>query len=129
MAAFPTVADLASAHIDSVNGIWKGLGYYSRASRLLDGAKTVVNSFAGKLPPDPDTLVKKIEGIGPYTAGAIASIAYGVRAPTVDGNVSAGRLGRRDLPPMTSSSAPPVTLMMMTDPPPFTPPFPCRSNA
>lgn len=78
---------MAKADIEKVNGIWKGLGYYSRASRLLSGAKTVVESYKGKLPSDPDELVKKIEGIGPYTAGAIASIAYGVRAATVDGNV------------------------------------------
>jgi A/G-specific adenine glycosylase len=55
---------------------------------LLEGAKTVVKSFHGQLPTDPEVLVKQIEGIGPYTAGAIASIAYGVKAATVDGNVS-----------------------------------------
>lgn len=88
MEAFPTVQVLAKADIEAVNGLWKGLGYYSRASRLLEGGKTVVNTYKGKLPSDPDILVKKIEGIGPYTAGAIASIAYGVRTPTVDGNVS-----------------------------------------
>ena len=87
MVAFPTVHALAKADIESVNAIWKGLGYYSRASRLLDGAKTVVNTFKGRLPSEPDVLVQRIEGIGPYTAGAIASIAYGVKAATVDGNV------------------------------------------
>lgn len=54
---------------------------------MLDGAKTVVNKYDGRLPSDPAELVKQVEGIGPYTAGAIASIAYGVKAPTVDGNV------------------------------------------
>lgn len=78
---------MSEASIDEVNSLWKGLGYYSRASRLLEGAKTVVNDYNGALPSDPEVLVKKIEGIGPYTAGAIASIAYGVQTPTVDGNV------------------------------------------
>lgn len=53
----------------------------------MEGAKTVVNDYGGALPSDPEVLIKKIEGIGPYTAGAIASIAYGVQTPTVDGNV------------------------------------------
>lgn len=87
MAKFPTVKDLAHADIEEVNALWKGLGYYSRASRLLEGAKTVVDKFNGKLPSDPEVLIKQVPGVGPYTAGAIASIAYGVRAPTVDGNV------------------------------------------
>ena len=87
MTAFPTVQALAEADIEAVNAIWKGLGYYSRASRLLDGAKTVQASFKGKLPAEAGRLVREIEGIGPYTAGAIASIAYGVKAATVDGNV------------------------------------------
>lgn len=86
--AFPTVQVLSESSIDQVNSLWKGLGYYSRASRLLDGAKTVVKKYKGRLPSDPAELVKEVEGIGPYTAGAIASIAYGVKAPTVDGNVS-----------------------------------------
>lgn len=86
--AFPTINKLSESSIEEVNSLWKGLGYYSRASRLLAGSKTVVKRYKGKLPSHPDELVKEIEGIGPYTAGAIASIAYGVRTPTVDGNVS-----------------------------------------
>ncbi|KAK9896938.1 DNA glycosylase [Cystobasidium minutum MCA 4210] len=87
IAAFPTVKKLSQASIDEVNTLWKGLGYYSRASRLLKGAQTVMEDYNGALPSDPEELVKKIEGIGPYTAGAIASIAYGVSTPTVDGNI------------------------------------------
>ena len=89
--AFPTVQILSEASLDQVNSLWKGLGYYSRAFRLLDGAKTVVNKYKGRLPSDPGELVKQVGGIGPYTAGAIASIAYGVKAPTVDGNVRPSR--------------------------------------
>lgn len=87
MDTFPTIFDLSKASLDSVNAVWKGLGYYSRASRMLQAAKTVMDRFDGQLPSDPGVLVKEIEGIGPYTAGAIASIAFGVRAATVDGNV------------------------------------------
>lgn len=65
----------------------KGLGYYSRASRLLSGAKKVVKEYGGILPISASEL-EKIDGIGPYSAGAISSIACGQRAPLVDGNVS-----------------------------------------
>jgi adenine-specific DNA glycosylase len=68
---------------ETVNGLWKGLGYYSRAARLLLGAQTVVEKYGGHLPEDPAVLEKQIAGIGKYTAGAITSIAYGVCAPVV----------------------------------------------
>ncbi|KAF8512661.1 hypothetical protein BU17DRAFT_53907 [Hysterangium stoloniferum] len=87
MEAFPTIYDLASSDIDSVNGLWKGLGYYSRASRLLAGAKKVVGEYDGRLPADVKVLEKEIPGIGRYSAGAICSIAYGLCAPVLDGNV------------------------------------------
>ena len=67
--------------------MWSGLGYYSRARRIFEASLLIVNKFNGILPSDPITLQKEIPGVGPYTAGAIASIAYGVRAPLVDGNV------------------------------------------
>lgn len=86
---WPTIADLATADVEEVNSAWRGLGYYRRARSLLDGAKAVAGkkSFAGRLPSDPDVLEKEIPGVGRYTAGAITSMAYGVRAPIVDGNV------------------------------------------
>ncbi|KAJ3101632.1 hypothetical protein HDU97_001245 [Phlyctochytrium planicorne] len=87
MEKWPTIFDLAKADLETVNQVWSGLGYYSRAKRMLDAAKLVVNDYKGKLPKDVLELEKKIPGIGPYTAGAVASIAYNIPAPLVDGNV------------------------------------------
>ncbi len=83
---FPTVRALAEAPLDDVLKAWEGLGYYSRARNLHQGAKQIVADFGGELPADVEAL-RKISGIGPYTAGAIASIAFGLRTPAVDGNV------------------------------------------
>jgi len=80
---FPTVRVLAASNQEAVNGLWKGLGYYGRAARLLSGAQKVVEMYDGHLPEDPAVLEKQIPGIGKYTAGAITSIAYGVCAPVV----------------------------------------------
>ncbi len=85
-ARFPTVSALASASEDDVNALWSGLGYYRRARLLHKGAKYVCNELGGVMPRTVEGL-KRIPGIGPYTAGAIASIAFGVNAPVVDGNV------------------------------------------
>ncbi|KAL1413596.1 hypothetical protein Q8F55_001371 [Vanrija albida] len=90
IARWPTIADLAQADVEEVNAAWRGLGYYRRARSLLDGAKTVAakkKEFGGRLPDDPDVLEKQIPGVGRYTAGAICSMAYGVRTPIVDGNI------------------------------------------
>ncbi|KAL1923739.1 uncharacterized protein VTP21DRAFT_8719 [Calcarisporiella thermophila] len=87
MEKWPTIHDLAKASLEEVNQIWAGLGYYSRAKRLLEGAQKVTAFFSGVLPPDAATLEKDIPGIGRYTAGAIASIAYNKKAALVDGNV------------------------------------------
>lgn len=84
--AFPTVGALAAAPLDQVLKLWEGLGYYSRARNLHKGAQYVVSHFAGKIPPDPER-IREIPGIGPYSAGAILSIAYDLREPAVDGNV------------------------------------------
>lgn len=86
MKAFPSVAALAQANIDDINKLWEGLGYYRRAKLLQEGAKKVVHDFHGNLPPDIEDL-KQIPGIGPYTAGAISSIAFQKPVPLVDGNV------------------------------------------
>lgn len=84
--AFPTVFALASAPEDAVLKRWEGLGYYTRARNLHKAAKRVVDEYGGKLPGHPEVL-QLLPGVGKYTAGAIASIAFGVRAPVVDGNV------------------------------------------
>eukprot|EP01052_Picozoa_sp_SAG31_P034240 SAG31_NODE_3973_length_3702_cov_3.586848_2_plen_259_part_00 len=87
MERWPTAAALAAATAEEVNAAWAGLGYYRRARLLHQGAQLVANPpYNGLLPRTVDEL-SHIPGIGPYTAGAIASIAYGVSAPLVDGNV------------------------------------------
>ena len=86
LARFPTVSDLASAPEDDVLKLWEGLGYYSRARNLHKGAKQVMADFGGAIPSDVEQL-RRISGIGPYTAGAIASIAFDQPVPAVDGNV------------------------------------------
>ncbi len=83
---FPTLPSLAAASEADVLKAWEGLGYYSRARNLWKGAKQVVEEYGGILPCDPDKL-RRICGIGPYSAGAIASIAYDIPVPAVDGNV------------------------------------------
>lgn len=87
MDKFPTIAALAEATIDEVNSLWKGLGYYSRASRLLAGAQKVVCEHEGYLPDNAKDMEAQIPGIGRYSAGAICSIAYGEKVPVLDGNV------------------------------------------
>ncbi|QUA53989.1 A/G-specific adenine glycosylase [Aristaeella lactis] len=86
LSRFPTLPALAEAPEADVLKAWEGLGYYSRARNLHNGAMDVMEQYGGVLPRDPEKL-KKIRGIGPYTAGAIASIAYDVPVPAVDGNV------------------------------------------
>ena len=83
---FPSLRDLAEADEAEVLKLWEGLGYYSRARNLLKGARQVMEQYGGVLPQDP-LLLRKISGIGPYTAGAVASIAFGIQVPAVDGNV------------------------------------------
>lgn len=84
VARWPTIEALAAADEQEVLGEWAGLGYYSRARNLLACARAVV--ARGGMPSEPSELVR-LPGVGPYTAGAVASIAFGVRAPLVDGNV------------------------------------------
>jgi A/G-specific adenine glycosylase len=87
MKRFPTLKALANASEDDVLHAWQGLGYYSRARRLREGARVVLDDFGGKLPECASEL-RAIPGVGRYTAGAISSIAFGKRAPIVDGNVT-----------------------------------------
>lgn len=86
LARFPTVYALADADQEDVLKLWEGLGYYRRARALHQAAQEVVSHYDGKLPADVKAL-RSLPGIGPYTAGAIASIAFGLPAPAVDGNV------------------------------------------
>ncbi|PWA43898.1 A/G-specific adenine DNA glycosylase [Artemisia annua] len=85
MAKWPSVHHLALASIEEVNEMWAGLGYYRRARFLLEGAKMVVEE-GGQFPRSVNDL-RKVKGIGEYTAGAIASIAFNEAVPVVDGNV------------------------------------------
>jgi len=86
MTRFPTVQGLAAAPLDDVLKLWEGLGYYSRARNLHTAAQQVVNEFNGRLPPTAKQL-QTLKGIGRYTAGAIASIAFDEPVPVLDGNV------------------------------------------
>jgi A/G-specific adenine glycosylase len=83
---FPTVRHLARARLDTVLKLWEGLGYYSRARNLHRAAKEIVSRFDGRVPQTMDELLS-LPGIGRYTAGAIASIAFDKREPLVDGNI------------------------------------------
>ncbi|HEY8375359.1 MAG TPA: A/G-specific adenine glycosylase [Nannocystis sp.] len=84
---FPTVGALAAADESEVLAAWSGLGYYRRARLLHAGAKHVATTHGGQVPGDPE-LLRKIPGVGRYTAGAIASIAFDRPAALVDGNVA-----------------------------------------
>jgi len=86
MKLFPTVEDLANANPQDVLKAWEGLGYYSRARNLQTAAKQVIDLYDGVIPAQPK-LLSKLKGIGPYTKGAIMSIAYDKPEPAVDGNV------------------------------------------
>ncbi len=83
---FPTLHSLAAAEQQAVLNQWEGLGYYSRARNLHRAAQIVVEQHAGKLPADVKAL-QKLPGIGRYTAGAIASICFGLDTPALDGNI------------------------------------------
>lgn len=87
MARFPTVHALARATLEEVLQVWEGLGYYRRARFLQAAAKEIVEHHEGRLPRDLEALIA-LPGVGPYTAGAVASIAYGEPVPAVDGNVT-----------------------------------------
>lgn len=86
MRLFPTIKDLAEADEETVLKAWEGLGYYSRARNLHTAVKEVQEQYGGVMPEDPKA-IRKLKGVGPYTAGAIASIAYNQPEPAVDGNV------------------------------------------
>ncbi|OAQ61252.2 A/G-specific adenine DNA glycosylase [Pochonia chlamydosporia 170] len=89
MDKWPTIQDLAGADPEDVLAAWRGLGYYSRATRIHEAAKLVVQdpTMQGLLPSTASELEEKVPGVGRYTAGAISSIVFGRAAPMVDGNV------------------------------------------
>ncbi len=83
---FPTVQALAAADEAEVLRYWEGLGYYSRAKNLRRAAQQIVSELSGKMPETAEGL-RRLPGVGAYTAGAVASIAFDARAPAIDGNV------------------------------------------
>lgn len=84
--ALPTVQALAQCPEEKLLKLWEGLGYYNRVKNMQKAAKILCSQYGGKLPADHQALLA-LPGIGSYTAGAIASIAYGIPVPAVDGNV------------------------------------------
>ena len=86
MKVFPTIGSLAAADEKKVLKLWEGLGYYSRARSLHESAKLIVQKHNGLFPSDYETMLS-LKGVGRYTAGAIASIAFNQNKPIVDGNV------------------------------------------
>ena len=87
LARFPDLHSLATADTDEVLGEWAGLGYYGRARNLQTAARQVVEEWGGEMPDDVEGL-RSLKGVGRYTAGAVASIAFDRPAPVVDGNVT-----------------------------------------
>ncbi|OTN76173.1 A/G-specific adenine glycosylase [Enterococcus sp. 8G7_MSG3316] len=86
METFPTIEALANAEEQKLLKVWEGLGYYSRARNLKAAAEQIVHTFNGQM-PDTVNDIRSLKGIGPYTAGAIGSIAFGLPEPAIDGNV------------------------------------------
>lgn len=86
LTALPTIRDLAECPEDELMKLWEGLGYYSRARNLKKAAQVIMERYGGKMPADHDAILA-LPGIGPYTAGAISSIAFGLPFSAVDGNV------------------------------------------
>jgi A/G-specific adenine glycosylase len=86
VASYPSPAAWARVDDDELHAAWRGLGYYRRARLLRDGARAVLERHRGRIPADPEALAR-LPGIGSYTRGAVASIAFGLPEPAVDGNV------------------------------------------
>lgn len=86
LSELPTIEALANAPEEQLLKLWEGLGYYNRVRNLQKGAKQVMEEYGGALPADFEK-IRKLAGVGDYTAGAISSIAFGIPMPAVDGNV------------------------------------------
>lgn len=107
LARFPNVHALASAPLDAVLKVWEGAGYYARARNLHRAAHKIVQEYGGKIPDTVDELLT-LPGVGRYTAGAVASIAFNRDAPILDGNVTrvlCRYFGIRDDPKSTATRA------------------------
>ena len=83
---FPTIESLANAPEEKLLKAWEGLGYYSRVRNIQTAAKQIMTEYGGEMPRTPEE-ISKLKGIGPYTTGAISSIAFGLPEPAIDGNV------------------------------------------
>lgn len=103
MTRFPTPASFAAATDDDLLRAWRGLGYYRRARLLRDGARQVVARHGGRVPDRSDDL-EQLPGVGPYTRGALASIAFGRAEIAVDGNVERVTARHRGIRAETSSA-------------------------
>lgn len=99
---YPTVHDLAGAEPAQVREVWQGLGYYRRAANLHRLAQVVVGEAEGKIPRDTEAL-RRLPGVGRYTAGAVASFAFEQSTPAIDTNV--GRVIRRAFHPRARGSS------------------------
>ncbi|MDH5588595.1 MAG: A/G-specific adenine glycosylase, partial [Gemmatimonadota bacterium] len=104
MARFPDVETLADAELDEVLLQWQGLGYYTRARNLHGAARVIRERFGGEVPGTVDEL-RSLPGVGEYTAGAVASIAFGLPVPVVDGNVNRVLCRLVDVPRLTPARA------------------------
>ncbi len=104
MEALPSVEDLAACEEEKLLKLWEGLGYYSRARNLQKAARQIVTEFDGVFPSDKKAL-QTLAGVGSYTAGAIASIAFGKRVAAVDGNVFRVASRLEENPTLISSPA------------------------
>jgi A/G-specific adenine glycosylase len=99
---FPTLAELACAEEDDVLRVWQGMGYYTRARRLHGAAQMLRERNGGAVPSSAEAL-REVPGVGEYTAGAVASIAFGQVVPAVDGNVRRVLARVFDLPKPTAT--------------------------
>lgn len=115
MAVLPDVRVLAEAEEGALAKLWEGLGYYSRMRNLQKAARIVMDEYGGEIPGDYEKL-RALPGIGEYSAGAIGSIAFGLRVPAVDGNVLRvlARLRACELDILDSAVKKAFTQMVMT---------------
>lgn len=86
LAELPGIRDLAACPENKLLKLWEGLGYYNRVKNMQKAAKEIVEEYGGNIPPDYEKILA-LPGIGSYTAGAVSSIAFGLKKPAVDGNV------------------------------------------
>lgn len=122
IAALPDPAALAACEPDALRKLWQGLGYYNRVNNMQKAARIVCEQYGGNLPADYEAL-RSLPGIGDYTAGAVASIAFGIPVPAVDGNVLRvfARLYNDDADVMTPAAKKAFTVRVVDQMPKATP--------